>query len=612
MSAGAAAGVREGDGARDAGLPRLRRADLAALLLYAVAAVLVTWPLAASPGRAVSVRGDYFINVWNAWWMDTAVLERGESPWWTDALHHPRGLSLAKHTLSPLNSLAVGALSRVVGVHDSFKAVLLVHVALGGWFMYLLAVRLTGSRAGALVAGTLFAATPYRTCYVAQMNVGTLEFLPLALFFMVGAWRTGRAGQALGVALAAALVAATSLYYLVFAALLGGLVLLGGRTLDRSVPWSVGARRLLAAGAAAALAVVLVAWPTVAGMTGLDGGAPGAALEEPEADAGGFDPVSDRRELRSNDLLGFSWVGPPERLVVSWPTMLGWTTVLVLLLGAGVFRERAAWAVAALLFFVLGLGPELQVGGEPTGVPLPGAWLADLPVLAMLRKPDRFYVLVALFVALLAAGAWRLVLARLTDARHRAGATAVVVVLLAAELSPAPLSTFEVDVSPRLATLRDTGARSVVDLPQDAGRPRDARWNLGQTVHGLPMPGGYVTNLAVDPERKAVARAWRDADALLGRGRADALVRLVESEDVDLVVLHTTEAVKREAGPLDGRTIWAPFALADAAVAEMRQRGHIEARPFARGVLAARRRALEAAFGAPIAEDDRVVVFDAR
>ena len=60
------------------------------------------------------------------------------------------------------------------------------------------------------------------------------------------------------------------------------------------------------------------------------------------------------------------------------------------------------------------------------------------------------------------------------------------------------------------------------------------------------------------------------------------------------------------------RLIWAPFALADASVTEVRQRGHIETRPFPSGELATRRRALEAAFGPPILEDERIAVFDAR
>ncbi len=576
-----------------------RALDAAALLFFVLAAVLVTWPLAASPGGSVSLRGDYFINLWNFWWMKTSVLEAGSSPFFTDALFHPLGISLARHTLSPLNSLAGALLSGPLGPHDAFKTLLLVHAALSAWTFYLLALRLTGSRGGALFAGCMWAFNPYHAFYMAQMNVSTLEFLPLAAWFMVGLWRSGRWQDGLGVVLSAGLLAATSFYYLVYAALLGGLLLMGGRSIAPDVPFMKGARRLLLAGAGAGVLVVLVAWPMVSAMLGA----------EPALESTTVASDLERQALRSNDLLGFSWVGPPERVIVSWPTMFGYTAVAMLLLGYQALRRRAAWLVAALVFLLLGLGPELQIGGESTGMPLPYEWLSGLPIFSLLRKPDRFFVLIEFFVALLCAEAWVCISARLQRLGLRRVLGCAAILSLCAELSIAPVATHVVPVSAHLAQLASTGATSLVDLRLYGGSPFDARANHAQTLHGLAIPSGYVTNLALTTEHRANAAAWKRADASLDRGNASAIVALMDSQQVDLVALHRTEPVKRRPGPADGRTIWAPFALADAGLVDMRQRGHLEEQPIPRTLWNSRRRALLNALGEPLFEDELIAVF---
>lgn len=584
-------------GSHDA--PRRRGLDAAALLFFVVAAVILTWPLAASPGGSVSLRGDYFINLWNFWWMKTSVLDAGMSPFFTDVLFHPIGISLARHTLSPLNSLAGAMLSGPLGPHDAFKVLLLAHLALSGWTFYLLALRLTGSRSGALFAGCMWAFNPYHAFYMAQMNVSTLEFLPLAAWFMVGLWRTGRWQDGLGVVLSAGLLAATSFYYLVYAALLGGLLLIGGRSVAPDVSFAVGARRLVLAGVGAGLLVVLVAWPMVSAMLGA----------EPAVEATTVASDLERQALRSNDLLGFSWVGPPERVIVSWPTMFGYTSVALLLVGFRALRRRAAWLIAALVFLVLGLGPELQIGGESTGVTLPYEWLSGLPIFSLLRKPDRFFVLIEFFVALLCAEAWVCVSARLSAPSVRRALGGLAIVALCAELSLAPMNTHAVPVSPLLTQLASSGAESLVDLPLYGGSPFDARSNHAQTLHGMAIPSGYVTNLALTAEHRANASAWKRADASLDKGDASQVVALMESQDVDLVVLHRTEPVRRRPGAADGRTIWAPFALADAGLVDMRQRGHLEEAPLRRALWASRRRALVDALGEPVFEDSLIAVF---
>jgi hypothetical protein len=582
--------------------PELQRSsgrDAAALLFFAVAAVALSWPMAASLSESVSLRGDYFINLWNFWWMKSSALEAGTSPYFTEALFHPLGVSLARHTLSPLNSFFGAVLSDPLGPNGAFNFLLLIHSALSGWTFYLLASRLTGSRAGALFAGCMWAFNPYHAFYMAQMNVSTLEFLPLAAYFMVSLWRTGSRSAGLGVILSAGLLAATSFYYLVYVAFLGGLLLVGGRSVAPDVSFATGARRLLPFGIASAFLVVLVAWPMVAAILG---------AEPPVESATAVGDLA-RQSLRSNDLLGFAWVGPPERLIVSWPTMFGYTALVMLLVGVVALRQRVAWLVAAGAFFLLSLGPELQVGGQVTGVTLPYAWLSELPVFSMLRKPDRFFVLVEFFIALLCAQAWVSISARLRSSVLRRALGCLAVLALCAEFSMAPLRVHVLPVSPLLEDLAATGAKSLVDLPLYGGGPFDARSNHAQTLHGLAIPSGYVTNLALTEEHRNNAAKWKRADALLDRGDASRITSLMESQGVDLVVLHATVPVRRAPSSADGLLVWLPFSLSEAGLVEMRQRGHLEEQLVPLSEWTTRRQTLIDALGEPLVEDERIAVF---
>jgi len=569
------------------------------LPVYVLLAVLLTWPAVVLDGRAVSVRGDHDINLWNAWWMVHA-LQQGTSPYATDLLYHPGGISLAQHTLSEANALLAGWWALGLGGENAARLLLVMHYALAGFAFFVLARRLTGCTGGALLAGVLWAWQPYHAHYLAQVNIATLEVLPLAVLALVGCYREGGWRHVLGLALATALLAATCSYYLVYAALLGGLLAVGGRLAFPEVRWTAGCGRLLLAGLAAGLAAALTAWPLVA-----------ATLGGASEVAGGLLGDGDRQSLRSNDLLGFSWVGPPERVLVSWPTMLGYTTLLLLAAGHRAVLRHWPWLLAGGLFFVLGLGGELQIGGKSTGVPLPWAALADLPVFTLLRKPDRFFLLTELFVALLAAAAWSSLQARLPPV-WRKPLWALALVLLCVEFSLAPLATFERSPSPLLARVAALEATSLVDLPCFGGNPYEARSNRDQTLHGKAIPGGYVTNLALGPEQRASMTAWKRADQALDRGDAGRVVALAAEQQIDLLVLHKTEPVARAAGPLDGRLLWLPFPWVRADLVALRQRGQLVEQAVPGTRLATRRAALVAALGEPLLEDEQIAVFDRR
>ena len=184
------------------GLPGRRgwRGELWILAFFALATVALTWPIAVDLSTGTGIRGDYYNNLWNSWWVRHSIAE-GHSPYWTDYLYFPEGISLRRHTLSLLNSLSGAFLGAFLDQDAAFNLILLAHFALSGWAFSLFARYVTGSTAGGVLGGLVYSFCPFHYYYLCQINVFTFEFIPLALLFFVKYYREGGRGNLLGVAL---------------------------------------------------------------------------------------------------------------------------------------------------------------------------------------------------------------------------------------------------------------------------------------------------------------------------------------------------------------------------------------------------------------------------
>ena len=184
------------------------------------------------------------------------------------------------------------------------------------------------------------------------------------------------------------------------------------------------------------------------------------------------------------------------------------------------------WGAAAVLFFLLTLGPQLRWAGQPLPVPGPFALVSRLPFFSGNRYPSRYSVMLLLAAAVLAgAGAWWL-LTRSWVRTHKGWAAAALggiacLVLLEHLSIPLPLSDQQIPaIYARLAaeaqshagagaggaSADDTGA--LLELP--TGWRNGARvlgksdllimaQQLYQTEHGLRRLGG---NTSRNPEFK--------------------------------------------------------------------------------------------------------------
>ncbi|WP_201977656.1 glycosyltransferase family protein [Hymenobacter rubidus] len=119
-----------------------------------------TWPLAATFSAAFPVvpGSDSYVFIWNVWHFREAVLS-GHNPYVTDWLFYPRHTGLLLHSYAPI----MGLLSLVLGnAMLAINVVLLLSYALSGAGAYLLARRWVASPVLCLLAGFIFAYSPYK------------------------------------------------------------------------------------------------------------------------------------------------------------------------------------------------------------------------------------------------------------------------------------------------------------------------------------------------------------------------------------------------------------------------------------------------------------------
>lgn len=482
--------------ARTAIRHRLIWHHLLPLGLYLLLTLVLTYPLLTHFTTQLPGDGaDAWQNYWNYWWLRTALAD-GQQPYQTSLLYAPFGAPLYLHTLNPFNGLLSMPIQIAFGLTAAYNSVVIFSLTLAGYGAYLLTIRLSGNHWAGFVGGVIYAFGSYHLSHLlGHANLLASEWLPLYLFFLVNASSGGLRQQwryLLAASIALVYLALCDWQYLLFAAFLTLLYApLAALQQRRLTP-------LLAAGIAGLGGLVLTLPLLI------------PTARELVATASSRPPVLGAENF-SADLLSFFvpsplhslWGTQAERLgrlalapAVERSVFLGLGPLL--LAGAGVVlrrRQALIWVLGAVIFFVLALGPLLQIGGQPfSGVPMPYRLLQQIPGVNLARVPARFALLVTLCLAILAALGLVSLIERFPRLRQppiaRLAFSLLVVVLLLEHIAiPYPLTAVvEPPFYRQLATTNEPGA--VLELPFVLSRSTSL---FGQTVHHHPLIGGYLS-----------------------------------------------------------------------------------------------------------------------
>ncbi len=145
----------------------------------------MTYPLIFNLNRAVpNDIGDPLLNTWILAWDTHALLTDPLNLFNANIFYPlPNTLAYSEHLFSTaLLALPLQLITAEPIV--TYNLSLLLSFPLAAFGMYLLALRWTGSRAAAFIAGLIFGFAPYRFAAIAHLQLLTVQWLPFALLFL--------------------------------------------------------------------------------------------------------------------------------------------------------------------------------------------------------------------------------------------------------------------------------------------------------------------------------------------------------------------------------------------------------------------------------------------
>jgi hypothetical protein len=400
------------------------RLHVAIALTFLALTVLVTYPQVRGFATSVPYHSDPYFSMWRLGWVAHA-LRTDPGGLFNANIFYPASNTLAYSDAMLLPGVALAPLFWV-GVHPViiYNSALFAAFTLSGHAAFLLARRLTGSVAAAVVAGVIYAFAPYRFTHYMHLELQLVFWMPIALLLFHRIMAVGgvRDGAVLGLTVAAQLlsciyVGVFSLVY--FAVVVPALLLL---TDIRH------ARRLLVPTLVAALltAVIVAPYAFVYMHTERSVGARSVA----EIRAYSASTASYRSAPTMNRLYGWTAVTDPLR-ADELNLFPGTAAVALAVLGVLGGRGRVRFAYLAGLAFAVEM-----TRGSSSGVYL---WLFEhVRALQALRSPARMDILVNLSLAVLSAYGVAFLLNRIGHGKRRKLTGAFLAALLIAEYASAP------------------------------------------------------------------------------------------------------------------------------------------------------------------------------
>jgi hypothetical protein len=457
----------------------MRRAGL----LFIALAVIATWPQAIR-FDAIPDNVDAFFSLWRLGWIAHQLP--------TDPLHlfdgnifHPEKNTLAYSDAVLLQgAIALPFIRAGVPLVVAYNCLVLASFVACGLGMALLARRLTGDTVPAMLAGIVFAFTPFRFDHYYHLELLSAAWMPLCLWMLHRTLETGRIRDGLGVGVLLVLQFLSSIYYGVFLAV--ALVVLAAVLLP-GCPRELRARAGLAIGAGALLTAAIVlpyALPYLHASTTLGERNSAEALLYAAGPRHYLAAMPDN--LLEGWLLGS--LGRPEKRL--FPGFIALALTLAAL-WPGARRTAFAYAVLLAVAVNLSFGPR-GVGYE---------WLREhVIVFRGLRAPARCGQVALLAFAVLAAiGSARVRVWLASRVRRPDTMLGLALAVAFAEYLVSPLALIDVPTNapPAYEWLRTqpAGVVAEVPMPTRANLPfHEGEFQFLSTFHWRPLVNGYSGN----------------------------------------------------------------------------------------------------------------------
>lgn len=391
-----------------------------------LATIAFTWPLAANLSNGLFDLGDPADSSWRLGSIAYQLLHDPFHLYQSPTLY-PASNVLTLDELLTGNAIITAPLIWLTNNSVlAFNLLVFASFALSGFAMYLLVRYLTKSFWAGIVAGIIFAFSPWHYAQHGHLGIGATEWLVFALYFLLLFLDTKASRRYFYLVLFAAAFVFQTLaagYLAYFAAIIVGLFLIYYFLFETNIVrygyQKIVARRqknkaktlvqpawkvlltqigwLVVAGVVMLLVVLPFIWPFMQAQKQYDFMRSLDEVRYFSAPPGGLLRVAQESWLRHINLqiFGFDFsFGKPINERALYPGLIGTLLALLGLIWAKRHPRYWIFAFIALFGLVLCFGPNLnfdELGKSPTNIPLPYLWLYNhVPGFDALRVPYRF------------------------------------------------------------------------------------------------------------------------------------------------------------------------------------------------------------------------------
>ncbi len=187
-----------------------------AIGFFVLLTLVVTWPLPLHMADRVPgwYAADNYEYLWKMWWFKHALMDTQQNPLIAPHIFYPQGYWLAFAEITPLHTIAGLPFTWLWGEIPTYNLFAMLSFIVSGWAAFALVHRVTGNFTAGLLAGTLFALSPYHVeRYGGILPLMSVEGIPI-FFLGLEAWADTRKLRWVWLAgLGFALAAWASIYY---------------------------------------------------------------------------------------------------------------------------------------------------------------------------------------------------------------------------------------------------------------------------------------------------------------------------------------------------------------------------------------------------------------
>ena len=462
---------------------------------------------------------DGLTNVWNLWWVDLAIRRPDLHPtiWFTNMLHWPFGTTLFGQTLNPFNGYLAVFLHKILSLTERYNTIVIFSFVMGGMTMYWFSYHLTKSFWASIIAGIIFTFSSYHFMHAdGHLNLESLEWIPMFILCWYALITKPQPVTAVGAAIVLWMVILCDYYYFFYCFLTAIFIVFWYAVINKNGWFIVKKKHFVPLAIFTIVALLLIA-PIIG---------PLMISNYRDALTGAHNPVKYSLDLLAlfipgghwmfNQWTQFYWSKLPGNIDessayigISVYILLGFVWIKRKTLELIVKQQIYLWLLTMGFFFLMALGPALQVAGKiiwDKGMPYT-LMVNVLPFLKLTGVPVRMMVMVIFGASILSAIGFRELFRQFPQKKTF---TLILLGVLLFETLPKPLPATRIEVPDYITALagfpNDGG---VIDLvTNDVTLPL-----YYQTIHGKPITFGYVARLPTSVQVKE----WELTKAIYNR-----------------------------------------------------------------------------------------------